>query len=449
MTNLWQHQLKAVNEIEQSWKEGIASICYQLSTGGGKTRIIRTIVNNHSKSKKVIYIIAHRKNLVKQLSREIDDEGIRHGLISSGNPYIKYRVQVASLQTLVRRIDRLPEPEIIIIDEFHHAKNNSYMKIINRWNDAHILGMTATPARLDGKPLSDVCQKLIIGPPMSYLIKNDFLSDYEYKSVGDVDLTGVKIQGGDYNKKELFKKVIFGDIVYHYKKYSDHKPAIASCINIIHAEKVAQEFRLAGYKAVAIHSKMGNIDISNAICGLRSGMVEILCQCELLGEGIDIPGATTLIGLRPTASLVIFLQHIGRVLRKSPGKEKAIILDHVGNWKRHGLPDDDRKWTLEGKIKQEKSELIYKRCPECLQVVMKTASKCQFCGHEWTRQRERELPEIVEAELIDVKKIKRANAVNLIKYYAKNVSEACRIASKNGYKSKYGYYIWTKILKRS
>ena len=151
----------------------------------------------------------------------------------------------------------------------------------------------------------------------------------------------------------LTARQLTGSAVEHYRKYADHMPAIASCVSIAHSEHVAQGgFATAGYKAIAVNSTMGQVDVQRAISGSVMEASEILTQCEMLGEGVDVPAATCLIGLRPTASLVIFLQHVGRVLRKSPGKDKAIILDHVGNWSRFGLPDDDREWTLEGQAKR-------------------------------------------------------------------------------------------------
>lgn len=457
--NLWDHQKKAILEIEAAWLDGINSVCYQLATGGGKSRIIRAIVDNHSRNKKIIYIIAHRKNLVRQLSQEIETAGIRHGIIAAGIPYIKYRVQVASLQTIVRRIDGIPEPEILIIDEFHHAKSKSYMNLIQAWPKAKILGVTATPARLDGSPLGDICQRLFVGPSMKELIKSGHLSDYKYYAPGNVDLDGVHIKAGEYVQSEILarvdKRTITGNAVDHYRKRADHKPAIASCVNIIHSEHVAEEFRTAGYKAIAIHSGLTDIDIHKAINGLRTGIVEVLCQCELLGEGIDIPGATVLIGLRPTNSLVVFLQHIGRVLRKAKGKDRAIVLDHVGNWERHDLPDDEREWSLTGKIKKKDDPLKHKRCPDCIQIVPKSTRVCPFCGHQWTETAEagkRALPEQKEGELVDVRLLrqqKNADTIRMIRTGAKDMKEACKIAGQQGYRSGYGYFIWKKILKKA
>lgn len=455
---LWEHQQKAVTEIEQAWLSGVRSVCYQLGTGGGKSRIIRTIVDNHSMSKKVIYVIAHRSNLVKQLSDELTGAGIRHGIIQSGMPYIKYRVQVCSIQTLVNRIDKLPIPEIIILDEAHHSKAPTFLKIITAWSSAYILGVTATPRRPDGNPLHDIFNRLILGPTMRELIDGGYLAEYEYYAPDDVSMEGAHVRAGEYINSEVMervdKKSIIGSAVEHYRKYADHLPAIASCANIAHAEHVAAQFSEAGYKAMAIHSKMDDRDIIRGIRGLKDGSIEVLTQCELLGEGIDIPGAIALIGLRPTASEVIFLQHIGRVLRRNNGKKRAIILDHVGNWTRHGLPDDPRDWSLDGKEKKkDKSSL--KRCPDCLRPVAISARACPFCGHQWTETEEAvsRIPEEREGELVQITgggtriSVDWSTLVDIIRNRAHSQREAIAIAREYGEAHTKGWYIWNKVMK--
>jgi DNA repair protein RadD len=451
---LWPHQENAVKEIETLWKNKINSVCLQLSTGGGKTRIIRTIVDNHSQSKKIIYVIAHRSTLIKQLSAELDEAGIKHGIIQSGYPYIKYRVQVCSIQTLSRRLEKLPEAEMIIIDECHHAKSNTYNSVIKKMPNAKTLGVTATPQRLDGKPLSDIFQKLVIGPPMRELIDNNYLSEYDYFAPDVLDMAGVHKRGGDFVSSESEKKVntkqIIGSVLAHYKKYADHKPAIACCVSIAHAESVAKQFVEAGYKARAVHSKQDQKYIDESIEGLKNGTVEILCQCELLGEGVDIKGAVAIIMLRPTASLTIFLQQIGRILRFFKGK-KAIILDHVGNWERHGLPDDPREWGLNG-IKKDTGESKYKRCPDCLHPVAKSARVCPHCGHQWTETADavERIPEEKEGTLVSIRELKRLDKNDLIikiAREARTLKDAIRIAKIAGIDNRGAWHIWVNCLK--
>ena len=449
------YQLSAVSKIEQYWSEGIKAVVCQLPTGAGKSRIIRQITDNYAANKKVIYLVAHRNTLVRQLSKEIAEADIKHGIIQAGAPFLRYRIQVCSMQTLVRRLEKLAEPEIIIVDEVHHIRAGSYMKILNFWPKAKVLGMTATPSRPDGKGLDDIFDKLILGPTMRELIEAGFLSDYEYYAPAVLDMDGVKKRGGEYSTEQTLervdKKFITGSAVEHYKKYADHKPAIASCVSIAHSEHVAQEFRDAGYKAIAVNSTMDALDVQRAIDGLRDGSIEILTQCEMLGEGVDVPAATCLIGLRPTASLVIFLQHCGRVLRKSPGKEKAIILDHVGNWSRFGLPDDDRVWTLEGQPKGKAEPSKYKRCPECLHPVAVSARTCPHCGFQWTETADpmERVPLEVEGQLVSIRDAGQEATQDLaraISRRAHNLKQAIAIGKEMGIKHTSVYHVWTKVL---
>ena len=447
------YQLDAVAKIEKYWSEGKQAVLCQLPTGGGKSRIIRQIVDDYAQSKKVIYLIAHRQTLVEQLSNEIKEADIKHGIIQAGMPYIRYRVQVCSMQTLVRRMDKLAEPEIIVIDEIHHVKSNSYMNILRHWPNAKLLGMTATPQRIDGKGFDDIFDELILGPTMRDLITAGYLSDYEYYAPASVDMDGVHQVGGDYNAKEsvdrVDRKVITGSAVEHYRRYADHQPAIASCVSIAHSEHVAQEFRDAGYRAIAVNSRMDQLEVKRAIAGLKDGTTEILTQCEMLGEGVDIPAATCLIGLRPTASLVIYLQHCGRVLRKAKGKDKAIILDHVGNWSRFGLPDDEREWKLEGKPKGAKEPSKYKRCPECLRPVLVSAKKCDFCGYVWEYYAKERMPTEVDGQLVSIKEVKPEDVQDLMRMISRkahNLKEAIKIAKDLGYKHTSAYHIWVNEL---
>jgi len=400
---------------------------------------------------------------VTQLSNELVEADIRHGIIASGYPRINYKVQVCSLQTLIRRLDNLPEAELIIIDECHHVKSKSYMKIIEKWDKALILGTTATPARLDGKPLKDIFQKLIIGPDMRKLINENYLSDYIYYAPIEeiVSMEGVHIIAGEYNLSEALERVntkaIIGSALEHYKKYADHQPAIVSCVNIFHAEHMAEEFKNAGYKALAIHSKLDQKEIEKGLHGLKDGSIELLMQCELLGEGIDIPGATVLIGLRPTLSETIFLQHIGRVLRKNDGKDKAIILDHVGNWERHGLPDDERFWSLESSTKKDSGELLYKRCPDCIRPVKKHAKQCPYCNYIWiAKETEACLPEQKDGNLVQITGEEREGKVSIdwqtlkeiISKEAKSLKQAIALARQFGKTHRQAWYVWKKILGR-
>lgn len=463
--SLWPHQELAVAEVERAWSEGIQSIIVQVPTGGGKSRIIRQIVDNHSRSKRVIYVVVHASALVEQLSEELHDAGIRHGIIKSGFPMLMYRVQVCSIATLKNRMDRLPDPGIIIHDESHHARASTHKAVYDYWPNALRLGFTATPRRTDGKSLADLFQLIIPGPQTRELIDGGYLADFDYYAPDEIDATGVHHRAGEYVASELEAKVnkreITGDAIENYRKYADHQPAIVCCATIKHALDVAEQYREAGYKALAVHSKMPKEQIKAAKDGLKSGALELLVQVDLLGEGVDIRGAACLQMLRHTDSLIVFLQQCGRVLRKH-GEKRAVILDHVGNWTRHGLPDDPRTWTLEPAPETETGLSKYKRCPECLHPVAKTARTCKHCGYEFGGTQndtsEDRTPQQKDGELVDVRALRamkeldhasKSDLIIKIRHEARTLKDAVEIAREVGVDHRAAWVIWTKTIGRS
>lgn len=442
------YQQQAVDAIESAWSSGVRSVCYQCPTGGGKSVIFRQIVDNHHASDKVIYVCAHRKNLVTQMSEHIERAGIRHGMIMAGKPYIRYRTQACSIQTLSTRIDKLPEPDIIIYDEGHHATANQFRRPIERWPNAKVLLVTATPRRPDGSPLSDVADTLISGPEPQWLIDQGYLSDFDYYAPPGADMDGVHIRMGEFVAKEALervqKKAIVGSAIEHYRKYSNRLPAIAACVNIAHCESVAADFCDAGYKALAVHSKMSQTEIDNAMKGLADGSVNVLCNADLLGEGIDIPAVTTLIGLRPTNSEVIFLQHCGRVLRRAEGKDRAVILDHVGNFTRHGLPSDSRTWSLSGSSKLKEPARL-KKCPACFRPVSISARTCPHCGFLWAEREDvgTRMPEEKDGRLVKIERGRWNQLVLEVARNARTYDDAVDIAGEQAND------IWYRALKNA
>lgn len=458
------HQTTAHTQILAAYDRGLQSVCYQLATGGGKSFIIRKIIEHFHDQKKVIYLVTHRREILRQLSREMADGGMNFSIVSPGFPMIRTRLRICMIQTLVRRADRMDEPELIVIDECHHLGANSYKKILDLWPGAKILGVSATPARIDGQRLP--FQTIIPGPPMRTLITQGYLSPYAYYAPPTVSAEGLHIARGEYvtseSESRVDTRVITGDAIEHYRKLADHEPAIASCVSIAHAEHVAAQFRESGYRAQAIHSKLPADRIAELMAGLRSGLIEILCQCDMLGEGVDIPGASVLIGLRPTASLTIYLQHIGRILRFVPGKI-AKIIDHVDNISRHGLPDIERIWGLDGTVKIADGQLLYKRCPDCYRGdVLKRLTACPFCCHVFTgldaarsrmpEQQDGELVLVSESGLHHVEAFQESHIKKARSKISKatTIEQAREIAEEFGYKRKFGDMIfrWAKGKRR-
>lgn len=332
------------------------------------------------------FFIVHRKELIDQSSRAFKEEGLEHGIIAAGyRSTIPMRVQLASVQTLAKRLDRTAEPQLIVWDECHHIAAASWEKIFRRFPDAYHIGLTATPARLDGRGLGVYFKTMVSGPSVSWLIENGFLSKYKLYAPSQVNLEGVHKRMGDYEKKELAEAVdkprITGSAVEHYKRHADGKRAIVFAVSVEHSKHIVEEFRRGGVSAAHIDGDSETEYRARSIRDFSSGNIQVLSNVELFGEGFDVPAMEVAILLRPTQSLGLYLQQIGRALRPSDGKQYATILDHVGNVQRFGLPDQPREWSLEGR---EKGKGEYKApvkiCTSCFAAQPTGKDRCLYCG---------------------------------------------------------------------
>lgn len=326
-------------------------------TGAGKTVCFVYITTSSVAKGKRITIVAHRQEIVDQISAALDAFGVRHGRIQAGHTPTDDPVQVAMVITLGLRIGKVKPADFLVIDESHHVNAASYTKIIEAWPDARILGVTATPTRLDGKPLGKHFDTMVLGPSVKSLIDAGFLAPFTYLAPPEkADLSGVKTVNGDYDIQSLAaamnRAVITGDAVEHARTYLTGKPAIAFCVTVQHAEDVAAQFREAGFRAASVDGSMGTLERRDLIRSIGDGRLDILTSCAIISEGTDIPIVGGAILLRPTQSLSVHLQQVGRALRPKPDGSKAVILDHVGNVKKHGLPDMDREWSLTVKTKR-------------------------------------------------------------------------------------------------
>lgn len=404
--------------------------------------------NAVAKGNKVL-ILAHRKELIKQAVNKISDMGVDAGVIA---PWYQFNpmmpVQVASVQTLVRRLSNPWRPNLIVVDESHHACSATYTNIINHYADAKVLGVTATPCRSDGRGLGDVFDDLILGPSMADLIGMGFLCGYDaYAPPIDVDFDSLGTQAGDFKKSDVEKvmtgKKIIGDAVKHYRQYCDGQPAIVFCVSVRHAEYTAGVFKDAGYNFVALSGETPAEYRDWAIQALGTGQIQGITSCDIISEGTDIPVVKAAIMLRPTMSEGLYLQQVGRVLRPAEGKGNAVILDHAGNILRHGLPDDDRDWQLEKtKPKKRKKAAVsdeLKVCEKCYTPNIKQARVCARCGNAFTIQ-SRELQE-GDGELVKIEKTppRPKKEVNRLVYQATNLAELRALGQSLGYKPGWAY----------
>ena len=445
------YQIKAIDSLRYSFNtKGKKSPLLVMPTGAGKTVVFAAISKAISQNEKNVLILVHRRELIDQASKKLKNIGVNHGVIASKYESSQNNIQIASVQTLVRRlVTNTFNPHYIIIDEAHHAAAGSWRKIIEHFKDAYKIGCTATPIRLDGRGLADYFDDLVKGPGVAKLIKDKYLAPYKvFAPPLKINLDKVKTLGGDYQKKELEKQIdsadIIGDAVQQYKKHADGLPAIAFCISIKHATDVCNKFKDAGYKAAIVHGEMKVDDRDEAIKGLGNGKIQILTSVDVISEGTDVPDVSAAILLRPTKSEGLYLQQVGRVLRPKEGKT-AIILDHVNSTRTHGFVDDKREWSLHSqKKKKKKGEVAphVETCKKCF-ATYKPTPVCPVCGYEaenrerFIKQEEGELEELKRKEQAETEKKQQ----KLLIATAKTLEELEMVAKILGYKKGWAYRV--------
>ena len=446
------YQIKAIDSLRYSFNtKGKKSPLLVMPTGAGKTVVFAAISKAISQNEKNVLILVHRRELIDQASKKLKNIGVNHGVIASKYESSQNNIQIASVQTLVRRlVTNTFNPNYIIIDEAHHAAAGSWRKIIEHYKDAYKIGCTATPIRLDGRGLADYFDDLVKGPGVAKLIKDKYLAPYKvFAPPLKINLDKVKTLGGDYQKKELEKQIdtvdIIGDAVQQYKKHADGLPAIAFCISIKHATDVCNKFKDAGYKAAIVHGEMKVDDRDEAIKGLGNGKIQILTSVDVISEGTDVPDVSAAILLRPTKSEGLYLQQVGRVLRPKEGKT-AIILDHVNSTRTHGFVDDKREWSLHSqKKKKKKGEVAphVETCKKCF-ATYKPTPVCPVCGYQaenrerFIKQEEGELEELKRKEQAETEKKQQ----KLLIATAKTLEELEMVAKILGYKKGWAYRVY-------
>jgi len=409
------YQQRAVDDLRRSFRSGSRAPLLVLPTGGGKTIIFSVITASAAARGRRVLVLVHRRELIAQASAKLAAANVPHGAIAAGVPPTHHPVQVASVQTLIRRLPRIDwHPDLIIIDEAHHAAAGSWARILDHWPDALRLGVTATPCRLDGRGLAGAFDHLVAGPPVAQLIADGFLSPSRiYAPPCAADLTRISSRAGDYAADQAAERMnrptVTGNAIDHYRRLCDGAPAIAFCCNAAHAEAVATQFRVAGYAAATILGTTPALVRDQLVTDLGRGILQVLVSVDVVSEGFDCPGATAAILLRPTQSEALYLQQVGRVLRPAPGKLHALILDHVGNVHRHGWPDDPRAWALDSQPRRKRADGTpapnVRTCPECF-AAFRPQLLCPTCGAYCAPPKPRQIKQVDG----DLKELQREGA---------------------------------------
>ena len=410
------YQQQGITQIKEAWARGFSNVLYQLPTGGGKTFTFSSIIRDNQGP---ACAIAHRQELVTQISLALAKQEVRHQIIGPRavvkNVVNTHRRElgrdfydpnaltaVAGVKTLTSKSRRAEleawanQVTLWVMDECHHVlRGNTWGKAVELFPNALGLGVTATPIRSDNKGLGDVSDgffnKIIEGPTMRWLIDNGYLCDYKiFAPQNDLDLSDVSLDAtGDYNRQKLKaairKSRVVGDVVDQYIKIANGKLGITFATDVDTATDIANAYNAQGIPAEIVSAKTPDNLRQEIIRRFANREILNLVNVDLFGEGFDLPAIEVCSFARPTMSFALYAQHFGRALRIMEGKERAIIIDHVNNVMRHGLPDAVRDWTLQRpnprRAKRSGNDVIETTtCSQCTGVYSNLALVCPYCG---------------------------------------------------------------------
>ena len=423
------YQSAIISSVYQSMMTGHRRPLVVAPCGSGKTVIFAWLARQTQLKNKTVWFLVHRQELLDQTV-----DTFKQFNISTEN------IHIGMVITVANHLDRYPAPDLIIFDEGHHASAATWRRIIDRFPSAWLIGLTATPCRLDGKPLGAIYDDLIIGSTTADLITSDYLANYKYYAPTVADLSALQRKGFDYDQDQaaeiLMKRAVYGDVIKNWRKYANDLQTIIYCSSIKHSQATANAFWEAGIEAVHFDGDTPDKQRKQIVADFRMGLIRILCNVDLIGEGFDVPGCCCCVLLRPTLSTGLFIQQSGRALRPMDGKT-AVIIDAVGNYVRHGLPADDREWSLKTNLKQreEYSEdglLLVRQCPYCYYTFRTGPLVCPNCGAEIKSTR-KEIENIQEIELKEIAEYQqRAKRIEVGR--AKSYAELRAIEKARNYK---------------
>jgi len=382
---LYPHQEDLIERVWRRIEAGRRRPCIVAATGFGKTILMTTLIHRHMGEGGSVLVLAHRRELIKQTANKLHKAGIDHGVILAGMPTRPgERVQVASVATLHARAVRggaidLPKATLVLVDEAHHVRARTYRQILEAYPDAIIAGLTATPCRADGRGLGNVFDVIVEGAPIAQLIADGYLVGTKVYAPSTPDLTGVKIERGDYAEGQLAERMddakLVGDVIVHWHRLADRRPTVVFATGVAHSVHLRDEFRRSGVLAEHIDGNTPTVERDHILAQLAGGKIDVICNCAVLTEGWDQPQVSCLVLARPTKSVSLYRQMVGRVLRPSPGKTDALILDHAGAIFEHGFVEDPVEWSLQEdkraeslaqKNRREKRRMrSLATCPEC------------------------------------------------------------------------------------
>ncbi len=438
MIQLRDYQIELIDGVYQSMSKGNKNIMVQSPAGSGKSVTMSEIARRATDKGNNVLFVVHRRELVEQI----------RGTFIANNVDMQL-CHIGMVQTVSNQLKRnkVTEPSLILVDEGHHSLARTYQNIFEEFPNAYVLSFTATPWRMSNKGFTEVFTDLILGKSVKWLIDNNRLAPFKYYSVNLLQNIQMKHNAtGEFSNasiEEAMQKTIFGDVIENYQKFAEGKKTIVYTHSVEASKTVADKFNSNGYKAMQVDGKTPKDERELAMKLFRSGEIKILVNAELYGEGVDVPDCECVVLLRPTESLTLFIQQTMRAMRYQPNKQ-AIIIDHVGNYSRHGLPDTEHNWLehFEGTSKKsnQSDSIPVKECESCYAVVASAYTVCPVCGEEFPKEdpteyqidESRELEEITEDNIIRLNFKEPKDC--------KNMEELYQLAKDRNYKPGWAYY---------
>lgn len=424
------YQQDLLNHTFSSFTRGYRRPLVVAPCGAGKSYIFAELIR---RTKGEALVLTHRQELKEQ-----HEELFRKLEISNA--------RVAMILTEANRLGQHPTPALIVTDEAHLSRSNSWMKVIDYY-DTFTVGFTATPVRLDGKPLNPPFDTLIEGVDVRWLIENKRLAPYEYYAPTLVDTTGLRTIAGDYVVSDLEQlmneRAIYGDVIKSYLRFASGERSICYCVSVEHARRTADAFNSAAIRAESLSAGTPAKQRRKIMDDFREGRIQVLCNVGIISEGVSIDEVSCCILLRPTESVALGIQQMMRCMRYLPGKT-AKIIDCVNNYSRISLPDSERHWSLSEPVKRRREldsegNFYLRCCPECY-MTFRTAPICPFCGTEYPlhsreirAKQDIELQRITEEEAARVAEVKKAARVEQGR--ATSFEELVRLGKQRGYKN--------------
>lgn len=397
MQVLRDYQVRADQGVRAAFRSGVKRVLLVMPTGAGKTTTFAHWLMGAVSKGSTAIVLAHRRELIGQASKRLSEHFVPHGIILAGvRPDSSQPVQVASVQSLLPRLypkdaeaaQPPPPADIIICDEAHHASAKSYRKVFSQFPDAYILGVTATPARTDGKGLRDLFDVMVEVTTTEELIELGYLCDYTiYEGKYEAPDDGLDIIGGDFDQSQAATRIdtdtLVGEVYDNWKARADGKPTIIFAQTRKHGKHLLDVFRAHGENFEYVDDRTKKDERERIVNGYADGNILGLINVGIFTEGYDVPRTECIVVDRMTASLILWLQICGRGLRPWPGKSHLVILDHGGNARhRFGGPDFPHEWSLDGRKKREQPvQPSLTTCPVCRAIVRARTRVCKECGH--------------------------------------------------------------------